>query len=141
MSPASAVAPPAAQLRTGVFEVAMAPDPARVAQIRRITVAHMRLWAVPATLAEDVRLVVSELVTNAVEHGHGTVSLRMRHTGSHLHIEVTDANPTPAQLCAAADDDVCGRGLFLVDALSGNWGVSNGGTTTWATFHVPEGGV
>ncbi|MFE9888058.1 hypothetical protein [Streptomyces scopuliridis] len=57
MSPASAVALPAARLKTRVFEVAMAPDPERVAQIRRITVAHMRLWAVPALLTEDVRVV------------------------------------------------------------------------------------
>ncbi|MFD5117235.1 ATP-binding protein [Streptomyces sp. NPDC058391] len=142
MSPATAVAPVAAQPKTltsRAFEVAMAPDPARVAQMRRSTLAHMRLWAVPGPLAEDVRLVVSELVTNAIEHGQGTVRLRVRHTGSQLRIEVTDDNPAPAQLCAAEDDDVCGRGLFLVAVLSWNWGVSNNGKTTWATFRVPEG--
>lgn len=142
MSPATAVARPAAQpkaLTARGFEVAMAPDPARVAQIRRITVRLMRLWAVPAALAEDVRLVVSELVTNAIEHGHGTVRLRMRHTGSQLRIEVTDDNPAPAQLCAAKDDDMSGRGLFLVDAFSWNWGVSNDCKSTWATFRIPEG--
>ncbi|EST31695.1 ATP-binding protein [Streptomyces niveus] len=121
------------------FEVVVAPDRVRVAQIRRITMAFMRLWDVPAPLAEDVQLAVSELVTNAVEHGCGSVGLRMRHTGSELSVEVTDENPAPARLRAAEDDDVCGRGLLLVALLSKEWGVSDNGRTTWCTFLLPTG--
>lgn len=141
MSLATAVAPPAAQPKTLTsrgFEVAMAPDRVRVTQIRRITVAHMRLWAVPTPLAEDVRLVVSELVTNAVEHGQGTVLLRMRRTDSQLRIEVTDENSAPAQLQNAGEEGLCGRGLFLVAFLADMWGVSDDGRTTWAAFALAE---
>ncbi|MFF2852455.1 ATP-binding protein [Streptomyces sp. NPDC058001] len=137
MSPAPAVVPLVAQPTTPTsrcFAVAMTPDRVRVARIRRIAVAHLRLWAVPDALTEDVRLVVSELVTNSVEHGHGTVVLRMRHTGSRLRIEVTDENPAPAQLQDADDEGVCGRGLFLVASLADAWGVSDDGRTTWAAF-------
>ncbi|TXL87698.1 ATP-binding protein [Streptomyces sp. IB2014 016-6] len=140
MSHATAAAPSAAKPETSrAFEVIMAPDRARVAQIRRITMAFMRLWDVPAPLAEDVRLAVSELVTNAVEHGHGSVGLRMRNTGSELSVEVTDDNPAPARLRTAEDDDVCGRGLLLVAVLSKEWGVSDDGRTTWCTFLFPTG--
>ncbi|MEE1797525.1 ATP-binding protein [Streptomyces sp. JV176] len=115
----------------------MAPDRFRVAQIRRIAVAHMRLWAVPAPLVEDGQLVVSELVTNSIEHGHGAVLLRMRRTESQLRIEVTDENSAPAQLRHADDEDLCGRGLFLVASLADVWGVSRDGRTTWASFTLP----
>ncbi|WP_326613464.1 ATP-binding protein [Streptomyces scopuliridis] len=121
----------------------MAPDRVRVAQIRRITMAFMRLWDVPDPLAEDVRLAVSELVTNAIEHGHGSVGLRMRNTSSELSselsVEVTDENAVPALLRTAEDDDVRGRGLFLVAVLSKEWGVSDDGMTTWCTFLLPTG--
>ncbi|MGA5134413.1 ATP-binding protein [Streptomyces olivoreticuli] len=142
MSTATAVAPATAtprQQASHAFEVAFAPDPDRVAHIRRITMASMRHWAVPAPLAGDVVVVVSELVTNAIKHGHGTVGLRVRHTGNELRVEVTDGNPAPARLQAAADDDVSGRGLFLVHALARGWGVSEDGRTTWANFPVPVG--
>ena len=138
MSPATAVAAAAAKprsLASRAFEVAMAPVPVRVAQIRRFTAAFMRLWAVPVALTEDVLVVVSELVTNAIEHGHGAVGLRVRCYDGELLIEVTDDNPSPAQLRAAGDDDACGRGLFLVAALSRDWGVGDDGRTTWAAFH------
>ncbi|WP_370418984.1 ATP-binding protein [Streptomyces sp. QH1-20] len=119
--------------------MAIAPDPVRVAHIRRITAAFMRHWAVPTQLTRDVLVVVSELVTNAIEHGHGTVGLRMRGTGKELRVEVTDGNPAPARLRVAADDDVSGRGLFLVHVLARDWGVSQDGRTTWAAFPVPAG--
>ncbi|MFJ6566760.1 ATP-binding protein [Streptomyces sp. NPDC091292] len=142
MSRTPAVVPPAAEPKTPTsrgFEVAMAPHRVGIAQIRRIAVAHLRLWSVPAPLTEDVRLVVSELVTNSVEHGHGTVVLRIRHTGTQLRVEVTDENPAPAQLQDADDEDLCGRGLFLVAALADTWGVSDDGRTTWAAFALTGG--
>ncbi|MFD7056253.1 ATP-binding protein [Streptomyces mirabilis] len=138
MSPATAVAAAAAKprpLTSRAFEVAMAPVPVHVTQMRQFTAAFMRLWAVPVPLAEDVLVVVSELVTNAIKHGHGAVGLRVRCYDGELLLEVSDDNPSPAQLRAAADDDVCGRGLFLVALLSRDWGVGDDGRTTWAAFH------
>lgn len=139
MSQATAFASPTAQPKTLTsrgFEVAMAPDRVHVAQIRRIAVAHMRLWDVPGPQAQDVRLVASELVTNSVEHGRGTVVLRMWLAGGQLHVEVTDESPVRAQLQDADDEDLSGRGLFLVASLADAWGVSTDGYTTWATFNV-----
>ncbi|MFF5567690.1 ATP-binding protein [Streptomyces sp. NPDC012623] len=142
MSPATAVALLSTKPKTPrsrAFEVAMTPDRVRVAQIRRIAVAHMRLWAVPTPMAEEARLVVSELVTNAIEHGRGAVLLRMRHTDDKLRIEVTDENPAHAQLQEADREDLCGRGLFLVASLADVWGVSGNGRTTWAAFSLARG--
>ncbi|AEN10847.1 MULTISPECIES: ATP-binding protein [unclassified Streptomyces] len=142
MSPSSAVEPPFGAARpqgSYAFEVAVVPEPHRVAQLRLITKTFLRYRAVPAPLAQDVVVVVSELVTNSVEHGHGTVSLRVRHTGGELFVETTDDNPAPARLRPPTPDDERGRGLFLVSCLSQSWGVSDDGRTTWASFHASSG--
>ncbi|MFI9078766.1 ATP-binding protein [Streptomyces sioyaensis] len=123
-----------------VFEVAIAPDPVRVSGVRYDASTFLRRWAVPRSLAEDVGLAVSELVTNAIKHGLGTVSLRMRNAGDgELRVEVRDDSPDPARLRTAGDQDVSGRGMFLVAVLACDWGVSPDGTTTWATFRIRAG--
>ncbi|MER7224271.1 ATP-binding protein [Streptomyces rubradiris] len=121
------------------FEVVIAPDPFRVAQIRRITRATLRYRALPTPLVQDVVLVVSELVTNAIEHGHGTVRLRVRHTGGSLLVEVIDNNPAPARLRTPTAVAERGRGLVLVSVVAQAWGVSRDGKTTWCRFRVPAG--
>ena len=85
---------------------------------------------------ESARLVVSELVTNAVNHaaalhgGHVDVSIWM--SPERLRIEVRDIgagfNPTPR----AASNGAGGWGLHLVDQLAEDWGVtSDHGTVVW----------
>ncbi|MCP9206893.1 ATP-binding protein [Streptomyces sp. NEAU-Y11] len=122
---------------TRALEVVMPPDPFCVAQTRCIAAALLRLWEIADTLAEDVRVVISELVTNAIKHGHGIVSLRMRHCEDELRIEVTDGSPAPAELNHPDEEDESGRGVYLVAVLASGWGVSHQGRTTWATFHAP----
>ncbi|MEU9404112.1 ATP-binding protein [Streptomyces sp. NPDC048281] len=140
MSPATAVAPAATKAppqASRLFDVAFAPNPACSRQARRITRAFLGLWKVNGELAENIVLAVSELVTNAFEHGTGDVGLRVRYPGDELRIEVTDENPTPAELHPSGDEDVSGRGLFIVAVLARKWGVSKDGTTTWCVFRVP----
>ncbi|MFE4534131.1 ATP-binding protein [Streptomyces scopuliridis] len=142
MRPATSFPSPAAkrlQRTSRVFDVAFTPDPVRVGHMRRITRAFLRQWNVHGPLTENVVLVVSELVTNAVEHGKGDGRLRVRHRDEEVRIEVTDSSPTPARMRPAGHDDESGRGLFLVAELAWTWGVSNDGTTTWAILRAPEG--
>ncbi|MFI7104159.1 ATP-binding protein [Streptomyces sp. NPDC050161] len=122
------------------FAVSFAPDPARVVLVRRTTAARLRMWGVPCALAEDIVVAVSELATNAVQHGFGDVVLKVERVGAGLlRIAVSDGNPAPAELRLAAEGDVSGRGLFLVAAFAENWGVSDGGKTTWCIFRLPSG--
>lgn len=101
-------------------------------------------------LADTVELVVSELVTNAVqasvdhdgrpryspEHGLACVHLRLSTDGLAVLVEVWDESakpPTPVQPNLA---DEGGRGLMLVDALTERWGwslpPSGRGKVVWA---------
>jgi signal transduction histidine kinase len=77
--------------------------------------------ALPAWgLAGHVRLaelIVSELVTNALNHGDGPVALRLSYAGGDLRVEVHDHGAgRPARQHATTDDE-CGRGLQLLDGL------------------------
>ncbi|MCM3301732.1 ATP-binding protein [Streptomyces pseudogriseolus] len=116
------------------FETVLAPELARVSDARRSASAVLRLWDVGKPLADDVQLVVSELVANAMEHGSGWVALRFAETAGNLTVEVTDANHVPARMRCSKPDDPRGRGLVIVAALAQKWGVSENGRTTWARF-------
>ena len=79
-------------------------------------------------VVEDARLVASELVGNAVRHAeplsNGTMLVRWRETGPNLDFEVCDGGgPTEPTLVEAAPEDVGGRGLAIVEALSARWWV------------------
>ncbi|MGQ4388592.1 ATP-binding protein [Streptomyces sp. SAS_270] len=117
--------------------MAFTPDKARVGGMRRITAAHLQLWKVSGPSAENIVLAVSELVANAIEHGCGDVELTVLYACGEVRVEVTDGNSAPATLTAADDEDVSGRGLFLVAVLSRDWGVSGDGRSTWCVFRVP----
>lgn len=77
---------------------------------------------------QELKLVVSELVTNAVLHGDGPISLRLRETDGTIEGEVSDAGEgfaDRAPEAASPDDAEGGRGLFLVDALCRRWEVQS----------------
>ncbi|MCP9957428.1 MULTISPECIES: ATP-binding protein [Streptomyces] len=120
------------------FVVSFTPSERRVGHMRRITAAYLRHRGC-AALTDDAVLVVSELVTNAVQHGKGEVGLRISASAGELCIEVSDGSTTPARLRSAGEDAEDGRGLLLVAALARTWGVSDDGTTTWCTLALPDG--
>ncbi|AKH83581.1 6-phosphofructokinase [Streptomyces sp. CNQ-509] len=92
--------------------------------------------------ADDIRLCVSELATNALRHTPaGRLFLVRVVVQEHLvHVEVHDAGDGEPHVCAPAETDDDGRGLLLVAALADDWGTSdrNGpGKAVWATFNLP----
>ena len=92
--------------------------------------------AVAQSLADvdDLTLVVSELVTNAVVHGAGDVSLALTVDGDAVRIEVADEEPTLDRPAPADLDVESGRGLMLVSRVARSWGVrrEGHGKTVWA---------
>ncbi|MFD4562122.1 ATP-binding protein, partial [Streptomyces sp. NPDC058469] len=100
---------------------------------RIIVRAGLRYWGWPG-LIESADVLVTELVTNALEHGLGDVGLRVYLTDTHLLIEVWDGSHQLPVLGEAALDDEDGRGLFLVAAIADDWGVSADGMTTWCSL-------
>lgn len=83
---------------------------------------------------EDVALVVSELVTNAVIHGRGDITLDVVVGPDAVHVSVEDAGPEPPTPRAAEPADESGRGLLLVSRIASQWGVRpvDTGKVVWA---------
>ncbi|MFI2435245.1 ATP-binding protein [Streptomyces sp. NPDC018693] len=108
--------------------VTLPSDPASVATARAFTIGTLGEWGLPAEtdLAETVRLIVSELATNAVQHTFGqsptfTVDLALDHD-ENLRIGVTDSHPRfPRRLPAAVQQDN-GRGMVIIRWLSAECG-------------------
>ncbi|MGW7364344.1 SpoIIE family protein phosphatase [Streptomyces sp. NPDC054841] len=125
---------PAAPLATAATDLAA--TPASVSQARAFVGKSLISWDC-AQLVDDARLLVSEVVTNAIQHGQGPVRLRMRRNSTELTVEVSDHSHHPPQPRLAAADDESGRGLILVDTLASSWGVrpTDDGKTTW--FSLP----
>lgn len=119
------------------FDAAFTPERCRVAGARRMTASQLHLWHVSKSLTADVVVIVSELVTNAIQHGSGDVKLRVQCSADRLLVEVSDHNPAPARMRPVHDEDTRGRGLRMVDQLAMDWGVSDGGLTTWAALEIP----
>ncbi|WP_018653878.1 ATP-binding protein [Actinomadura flavalba] len=94
----------------------------------------------PTEVIEDVRLVASELVTNALAHASGSagVVLRLYRCDAGVVVEVWDSDSThPPRITEPDFVRETGRGLFIVNSLSnGMWGwqrlANNKGKATWA---------
>jgi hypothetical protein len=80
----------------------------------------------------DSTLLVSELVTNALVHGRGTIELRARLDENHLIVEVIDDGKGFERVVRKRDfDNLGGWGLSLVDALASRWGIHDGRSHVW----------
>lgn len=122
-----------------------AEDACRVGMMRRIAAARLRYCGLD-TLIDEVMVIVSELLTNAVLHSGTTeIALNLSVQKGFLRVTVTDGMPETGAPKSVDEDAESGRGLALVDALvadhGGTWGTSPDGATTWCDLQIPEGGA
>ena len=86
------------------------------------------------TVVPDVKLLVSELISNSVKYGgDGRVELILRSDNpQHVHVEVVDQG---VGFIPVARDrpktEPGGWGLHMVEALTQRWGVSEGSAHVW----------
>jgi anti-sigma regulatory factor (Ser/Thr protein kinase) len=89
-----------------------------------------------ASVAFDVRLLVSELVTNSVQHAEvaaeDSIVLSVSFSDKNVRVEVRDDGPgfEPPASPPPKDADA-GWGLFLVEQLADGWGVVEDGKAVW----------
>ena len=82
-------------------------------------------------LADDARIVVSELVNNAYLHGRGRIELTVRVVNpGRVRIETTDQGSAAVRIRQA--DGFGGHGLNIVSKLAIAWGAERRPTRVWA---------
>ncbi|MFG2334475.1 ATP-binding protein [Streptomyces sp. NPDC048604] len=124
--------------------VTLPSDPASVSTARRYVADVLVGWGLDASseTSDTVRLIVSELATNAIQHTFGqsptfTVDVRLERD-EQLRIGVTDSHPRwPQRLPAAVQQDN-GRGMVIIRWLTAECGgrlsvrpTADGGKTVW----------
>jgi anti-sigma regulatory factor (Ser/Thr protein kinase) len=113
------------------------PRPSSASLARELVSSACRAWQLEA-LCDDLSLVVTELVGNAVRHAGTVVVVRLTHIEGGVRLEVNDGSTTPLRRRPAAPSDEGGRGLMLVDALSTRYGVepATPGKRVWVELLV-----
>ena len=117
-------------------EARFAPAPGSPAAARRFVSRHLVKHDL-GHLVDDVRLVVSELVTNAALHGRSASVVKLELMPPCVRLSVHDNAGGLPLLRKASSGDLNGRGLQVVERFSTEWGVQRslqGGKTVWASF-------
>ncbi len=85
-------------------------------------------------LSADMRLLVSELVTNSVKYGadDGRVRLEVEATADRVRVEIVDEGDGFVPKKRGGDPMVVGGwGLHIVEEIADRWGVFEGSTHVW----------
>jgi len=118
------------------------PEPHSVPRARERVIALAEPFVERARIA-DLRLVISEVITNAIRHGgSGDVVVGVMPKEGFLCVQVTDTGDgfAPRPRAFQSDDDG-GFGLFLVERLTRRWGLTreNSNTRVWFEFDFDAG--
>lgn len=124
--------------------------PASVPLARLSVRTTLACWGLDS-LVDPAALVVSELVTNSVQHaapprrpGDDLACCRLtveRLAAGVVRVSVADSFPCPLVRCRPTDEDEHGRGLTVVAELSARWAVktARNAKTVWAELEVCRG--
>jgi anti-sigma regulatory factor (Ser/Thr protein kinase) len=121
------------------FDLVPVPSAAGVA--RRLVSELLTAWGLAKRVVEDTRLVVSELVSNAIEHAGGRsmrLELSLLKAEGIVRVSVADESAAHPTLGSVNGRAARGRGMHLVAALSRRWGTETrrGGKRIWCEMAV-----
>jgi anti-sigma regulatory factor (Ser/Thr protein kinase) len=141
VTPTEAVEDPVAMAEAAVLGTIAIPGRGEQVRVARAFVAGVlrELAAPDEAVLDNVTLLTSELVTNAIRHSRsgesgGSVRLVVVAVTDGIRIEVTDSGSACGSPVVKDDIYTCdGHGLFLVEAVADQWGYRRcgAGTTVW----------
>ena len=119
--------------------VVLAPEPESPRAARSFVIDWLRIWDY-GCLVDAVGLVMSELASNTVQHTGSEFTVGIEDLGAGIRVTVQDPVSAPPVLRTAAETDLNGRGMTIVDVLSDAWGteVVPEGKVVWCTFAPTE---
>ena len=119
--------------------VVLSDGPLAAGEARQAVRAVLAGWRLQGLL-DEVTLVVSELVTNAVRHGLPPVRLVLTRVARELRVDVHDEGAGRPSRRIVPEESESGRGLAIVEAVTRSTGVEQSeddGKVVYATFDVP----
>lgn len=114
-------------------------DLQQVRRLRHYLRGSLQEWELDP-LIDELELLISEVVTNALVHAGSAVDVRLRRYADRVRVDVRDSDPHPPIIVAVVDAErpveseaESGRGMLIVDAVASAWGSSPSGRgkTTW----------
>lgn len=116
-------------------------DAASAGLVRRQLARDLASYDLPAETIDDVVLVASELIGNAIRHTRasesGTLDISWSVDRSGVRVSVGDPSGEPPVARMGGADEPDGRGLRIVDAIADDWGVERAGSGKRVWAHVP----
>jgi anti-sigma regulatory factor (Ser/Thr protein kinase) len=136
------------------FELPLAADPASVAVARHHLASILARIGAPDHVRDAGILAVSELVTNAVQHGREPISIRVTPMTRTVRVAVSDGSSRPPKprsrarsrpLASDRRSGNHGRGLTIVAMVANQWGcspaVQSAGKTVWCDLALDRPGA
>lgn len=120
------------------YETTLAAEPVSVRKARAF-VCRLLVDHGVAYLVDPVRLVVSELATNAMVFAPGSLTISLSGTDRSVRLAVRDDSPVQRVSAQVPRGDLSGRGRVLVQLISSDWGAVSdrpGSHTVWASFDL-----
>jgi anti-sigma regulatory factor (Ser/Thr protein kinase) len=117
-------------------ETALTAEPMSASVARDFVCQHLVAHRL-SHLVEDVRLVVSELATNAVTHAQTPFVVTLSSANGSVLLAIEDESASVPVRSVPDVMDMSGRGLMIVELLCREWGTSTDGRgckTVWASF-------
>jgi anti-sigma regulatory factor (Ser/Thr protein kinase) len=117
-------------------ETALAAEPLSASKARHFVSVYLAEHDL-LYLMEEIRLVASELATNAVSHARTPFVVTLSQMDGVVRLAVQDGSTSVPIRATPRVMDLGGRGVALVESLSQDWGVSSdgfGSKSVWACF-------
>ena len=101
----------------------------------------LRAWDVPHD-REDAALLVTELVSNVVDHvgGEANLTLELQLSDRRLRIAVVDGSSIRPVVRELSTDRPRGRGMRMIQEIADRWGADDhlGGKRVWFELRPPD---
>lgn len=121
-----------------VYEIELEDRPDDVKAARRFFRDVARDLRIEDDRAEAGELALSEIVTNAIVHAGGLITVRAWKENRGLRLEVIDGDPTAPRMAKPGAPNGNGAGLPIVAAVASEWGWDDGpdgtGKRVWFTL-------
>ena len=123
------------------YSTVLTPEALSASLARDFVSSHLLRHGLP-DLLDAVRLVTSELATNAMLHAATPFTLSLSRTDHSVLLVVADESVEEPVQVQSGEMDVGGRGLAIVAEISRAWGVTgqDDAKSVWAAFDVIDQG-